>query len=813
MKNLDWNFPHRLMPKQHSPRTLLIGIFIGIVSCGGGSKTLSVSEQITEVPNEVMAQIARKAVDPQTAASTENFLLNGSFEAGKTAWTDCELGKATTIVNDAQDGTRALRVADGNCFYQSIEITPGADLLLSCYAKVSDSLQSTGQWTGMGLGFSDSKWTTLSESPAAVITSSDYTRYDVRGKTPENAKHVSMWIYSETSSIVDNCVLTLAEIAVAPQTSTDANLLVNPRFEQVSNGMPDNWINHCRGAAVASSVQGYPQLVLDEGACVSQGLSSSTLSAMQGQAVELICNYEFSSNRYAEVIINLDGTDRVRRIDQNSTGSIDFQFTAPESLTTGFVSIYSEGEKDTLKIDECVLQLSDSTDTIPEAEHAASIDVSNGLEGWDYWYQGAPFDYAITVTNTGSQSLTDVSLSSNKIQDCQMDYFHLDAGETRTYICTNTTITNDVFVHTVTATALDEYGQTVTDSDVSRNRNHGELADQTINVTPSSYGANNGDSITFTVEAANSGNSNYSDIHAIDSNIEDCIREFDPPITKGTFKRYTCVANDVATPFTAEFSTTYQSGFNGDGTGWKVKKVEIQPVGTAGIDIRYANGGSGLVSVTYGGAIRVLVENTGAVELSNVLVRNQPFWCNFEFDTLQPREKIYRYCAIPTLSGAEGEIVRSETVVTATTADSSILSDSMPLTVFNRDEINLDVEFGPSFGIQYSTPGEVRTVNLRLTNSGVLTLNRLESIDITTSDIFTGDTQDCQTKFTALTQQPNFSLAPGQVINITCDLTLPTNPGTSYSSSYIQILARYRAELLPELLELTQETALSTFIE
>jgi len=330
-----------------------------MAGCGGNESQVlgvaTVADQITESPVDIMAVVSAEQEAPQVSAAMENFLANGSFENGKTGWSECLGGKHGSIITDAYDGSKALEVTSGGCIYQSVEVTPGAEMNLSCFVKI----QNDFQWTGMGLGFSDPDWSTLSNSPSTVITGSDYARYDVRATAPVKTKYASMWFFTETNAVVDNCFLTLADDVTVPPVLDDINLLSNPSFDEVANDIPNGWVKYCGGAAAAESNNDETDLIVGDGACVAQSLNSSVLAAMQGELVRLSCEIKHQSEEFAELKINLDGTDRATVVKRNSFDDVELVFTAPAKLTRGFVSIYSEGKQDNTRVTECVLELSD----------------------------------------------------------------------------------------------------------------------------------------------------------------------------------------------------------------------------------------------------------------------------------------------------------------------------------------------------------------------------------------------------------------------------------------------------------------------
>ena len=95
----------------------------------------------------VSAYISPQAITPQDVdISQGNLFDNGGFEAGLAGWTGCDTG-AIAESSDAYEGSKALKVTAGNCFYRSVEVSVAQELVLSCYVR----LESGSGWTGIQL--------------------------------------------------------------------------------------------------------------------------------------------------------------------------------------------------------------------------------------------------------------------------------------------------------------------------------------------------------------------------------------------------------------------------------------------------------------------------------------------------------------------------------------------------------------------------------------------------------------------------------------------------------------------------------------
>ena len=340
-----------------SKTSLLIGLLLILSACQTtnlkDTTTPIGQEPLRTIPVDVQSNyINVQALEPQDHEMTSgNLFANGGFESGLDGWTACSPGAIKTS-SDAYEGSGALEVIPSNCFYKSAEVTAGDDLILSCYAKITEG---TG-WTGMGLGFADSNWTTIDvEVPATVITGSDYARYDVAFTAPANSKYASMWFYSDNPVVVDNCSLMLEATPPPPPPPSGDNLLQNGEFETLANGLPTDWAVGCGGSATSVTGRSGKGLSLTGGVCVDQGLSASDISALSGNEYTYSC-YVKNTGGYASISIFLDDQPTFKPIPVSSSYAlVEIKGTAAQ-VSSGFVSIYSEGG---LTIDQCSLTTGD----------------------------------------------------------------------------------------------------------------------------------------------------------------------------------------------------------------------------------------------------------------------------------------------------------------------------------------------------------------------------------------------------------------------------------------------------------------------
>ena len=407
--------------------SLLIGLLLILSACQTNIKNIETTigqEPLRTNPVDVQREyINTQRITPQALdVSSGNLFDNSGFESGLDGWTGCSAGAIKTS-SDAYEGSGALEVVPNNCFYKSAEVSAGDDLILSCYAKITEG----SGWTGMGLGFADSNWTTIDvDIPATVITGTDYARYDVKFTAPANSKYASMWLYSENPFVVDNCSLMLeaAPPPPPPPPPSGENLLENPEFLNSSPTGAEEWATGCEGYTTSTYIRNirYKHSLLANGACMDQSLSASDIDALKGNEFTLSCIAK-NTDGYASISIFLDGNP-ISKVIPVTTGyftTITIQGNAGD-ISSGFVSLYAEG---TLLVDECGLAVgSQGIKPRPMLE----INKRNRFEQY-------PQNVNAQLINTGNVSLNRVSITSDNLPDCNLSLGSLEIDERYEFSC------------------------------------------------------------------------------------------------------------------------------------------------------------------------------------------------------------------------------------------------------------------------------------------------------------------------------------------------------------------------------------------
>jgi len=351
--------------------SLFIGLLLLLSACQTNNlKNITTpigQEPIRTIPVDVQSKyINVQALEPQTVdIASGNLFANGGFENGLEGWSACSDG-AIISSTDAYEGSGALEVVPNNCFYKSTEVSSGQDLILSCYAKIKEG----SGWTGMGLGFADSNWSTIDvDVPSTVITGTNYARYDVKFTAPTNSKYASMWLYSENKAVIDNCSLML-ESEPPPPVPSNGNLLENGEFEITTITppsaltLPTEWVRGCNNGANSTRGRDGRGVNIRFGTCIDQSLNAEDIAALSGNDYIYSCYVRTPEVRsaYTSMSIFFDGISTSVEIPaSNSFQRIELRGTAPQA-TNGFVSIYSDGFA---VIDQCSLTVGNTLPPTP----------------------------------------------------------------------------------------------------------------------------------------------------------------------------------------------------------------------------------------------------------------------------------------------------------------------------------------------------------------------------------------------------------------------------------------------------------------
>jgi len=402
--------------------------------------SVATSEQTVKAPiRAIPVDVSSTYINPQAimpqaiSVDSGNLFGNGGFESGLEGWTGCE-SSAIEVSTDSYEDKQALKVNKGNCFYRSVEVSPGQELILSCYAK----LLSGRAWTGMGLGFADSNWNTVGEGPSTVITGNSYQRYDVKATVPDKASYVSMWLYSDNDAVVD-------AISAAPS-------------------QPLSWAIGCGGNHSYDILAGL--VVLEGGACMDQSLSAEDIAALKGRDYTYSCSVK-NTGGYASMSIFLDGQPTSVVIPSSSSfQTVEVKGTAGINIGSGFVSLYGEGKS--LTVDSCSLRTG-----LVEPPGNPRVEVRNF--GADTLDVTSFEEFEVYIRNSGDVAFASVTASSDTLS-CGTSAKDVDVNELISFVCAVPDLASgEELYSTVTVIATTADGVTVTAEDTVRLANSNYL--------------------------------------------------------------------------------------------------------------------------------------------------------------------------------------------------------------------------------------------------------------------------------------------------------------------------------------------------
>ena len=754
---------------------------------------------------------------PQTgAANAVAQLQHGDFESENSAWQSCAAGGSASIntTSETEYGARAALLTKQACIYQTIAAKAGSSMQLSCKTK----REGVG-WAALMLGYLDSNYQPLDTKETEIVNPAFETT-NIALAAPEKTAYVEVLAYTTANSALtlDNCTL---------NTVTDEPILISNKIadgltptvtsimrEQSFGSDPDDitntneidwaeaWMAHNElGVWVAWKTHNEVNtnswglgVYLDTDQNITTGFRGFNNEYPIGvdyliEGVEQF-TYTGTGNDWSWELAAQSGTGLNKATAIRSTWfrrfgnteAIDLFFRgANEALDGTSIDYYPNN---VINADAnpasrfFTYNTASSTVTPPPVippvlppppitppttpVGTARIDVRNQLEGADSWRIRLS-EWQITVINDGLLPLTNVTVSSDVIASCSFTYPSLAVGEVKTETCANPDLLAGSFSHTVTASATGSNGQLTTDTDISSYyRALRQSPAHTIVATPNSYGAVNGDDITFTVEVASVGNYR-PDISSVDSNIEDCKRQFDPALTSGEMVRYNCVATNVQIPFTAEFSTELTSA-----------TLDILATGTTSIELSRNTGGNVLSLNNDSALLSYNIRNNGVTDLFNLQVVNDAIpACNKELSSLRAGAEVNYQCN--TALSNRGEILSSNAAVTAETLDGASVTDTYPLTVFARDDLKLEFLFGPANRIIRGIPGEAINTTFKIANRGYFPVTNIESVRVNQSISGTGDVSDCLAVAESIVQDPSFRIEPGEQKTYDCIIVMPTS--------------------------------------
>ncbi len=177
-----------------------------------------------------------------TCSNTTNVLSNPNFETGNlTSWTNWNYTTITSVAGEKYSGTYGVKVtasSAGGGFAQDNAAVAGESFTLKVWGKVS----SATPWSGVGVKFMNSSWTSLSDV-STEINATSFQEYTVTNTAPAGTAWVQVYAWTDPSTILylDNFSL----VKNSANTTASATVTVNTAPTATATGDTE-----CVGATI-----------------------------------------------------------------------------------------------------------------------------------------------------------------------------------------------------------------------------------------------------------------------------------------------------------------------------------------------------------------------------------------------------------------------------------------------------------------------------------------------------------------------------------------------------------------------------------
>ena len=138
------------------------------------------------------------------APKLQSTLENGSFDqpiGNLPGWSACVDDNALSQYIDTGYAISHVNVGPSECILQAVNVNPYETTTLSCYLSVTDGTA----WSGMAISYYDAAGNFLSESEAAIVTSTTNRRKAVAAVAPANTDVALAWFYTESGGRISDC--------------------------------------------------------------------------------------------------------------------------------------------------------------------------------------------------------------------------------------------------------------------------------------------------------------------------------------------------------------------------------------------------------------------------------------------------------------------------------------------------------------------------------------------------------------------------------------------------------------------------------
>jgi gliding motility-associated-like protein/uncharacterized repeat protein (TIGR01451 family) len=378
----------------------------------------------------------------------------------------------------------------------------------------------------------------------------------------------------------------------------------------------------------------------------------------------------------------------------------------------------------------------DSDDETITAEQNPALSVTKTADPATYDTAGEVITYTITVTNTGTVTLTGISVT-DPLTGLNAVIPSLAPGASETFFETYTITQADLDAGQVlnTATASTVFnGEPVTGSDdevVTATQNPAIAITKTAD--PATYDTL-GETITYTITVTNTGNVTLTGVTVTDplTGMNFTVASLAPGASEAFTEAYTItqadldggsVVNTATAQGTAPDGATVEDSDSATVTA--IQNPAINLTKTAD-PVTYQAVGE---TITY----TITVTNTGNVTLTNVSVTDPLTGLSTVIPSLAPGAQavLTETYAITQADIDAGEVVNTATAIGEALGGATVEdSDSATVTAVKIPGLSVTKAASP---LTYSTPGDVITYTITVTNTGNVTL-----VDVLVTDPLTG---------------------------------------------------------------------------
>ncbi len=381
--------------------------------------------------------------------------------------------------------------------------------------------------------------------------------------------------------------------------------------------------------------------------------------------------------------------------------------------------------------------LNDSVEESITGTQSTGINITKTASPQDYSELGETITYTIVVENTGNVDLYDVTLTDEKL-DLTKTIGTLAGGTSNTtqetYSITQADLNNGTLSNTASVTGNDPDGNPLNDSvEESITGTQSTGINITKTASPQDY-SELGETITYTIVVENTGNVDLYDVTLTDEklNLTKTIGTLAGGTSNTTQENYSVTQADLNNGTLSNTASVTGNDPDGNPLNDSVEET-INATQSAGISI--TKSASPLTFSSVGNTINytLLVQNTGNVNLTNVVVTDQ---------MLNIEETIGTLSAGATKSFSETYTITQIDLNNGTLSNTAFVSGNEPNggTVSDDDQVTVTANQNPVISVNktaspltYDTVGDEITYTITVSNGGNVMLT-----DIAVDDPLTG---------------------------------------------------------------------------